>query len=73
MVTAARKLLLCGPVKRTTVTNAKEIKIRGLRHQVNIFMESDDNSTMAPGKSDPITRNEMEWKYYLGSILLWGL
>lgn len=38
MVTAARKLLHCGSVKRTTtlVTNANEIKIRALRHQVRI-------------------------------------
>lgn len=64
MVTAARKLLHCGPVKRTTtlVTNANEIKIRALRHQVRIFLESDDNSTMAPGKRDTINVPEIKLK-----------
>lgn len=66
MVTTARKLLHSGPVKRTTilVTNANEIKILALRHQVRIFLESDDNSTMAPGKRDTITRNKIKSKKY---------
>lgn len=73
MVTAARKLLHCGPVKRKTtlVTNANEIKVRALRHQVRIFLESDDNSTMAPGKRDTITRNKIKMqKRFLNNSLL---
>lgn len=73
MVTAAGKLIHCAPVKRTStlVTNANEIKIRALRHQVRIFLESDDNSTMAPGKRDTITRNKIKMrKRFLNNSLL---
>lgn len=63
LVTAARKLLRYGPETRAAhVTNKKKAVISAHRLQVQQFLESDDNSTMAPGKRDTIARNKIKMK-----------
>lgn len=61
LVTAAWKLLRCGPETRAAhVTNKKKAVISAHRVQVQQLLESDDNSTMAHGKRDTITRNKIK-------------